>query len=94
MAPISGRSPISFSAAASPSGDEHDGPSTATSGMPVSRSRSSSMLADGHGEVAELHGQAAADRLVGVDDRDCGAQAPDRAGQGVLSRDRLIRRHR
>ena len=82
MAPTSGRSPMSFSAAASPSGDEHDGPSTATSGMPVEPLLEQLDAGDRYREVAELHRQPAPHRLVRVDDCDRGAQSPDRTGQG------------
>ena len=47
IAPTSGCSLIIFSAACSPVGPAQDGPSTATRGMPVSRSPSASMLARG-----------------------------------------------
>ena len=84
MAPISGRSPMSFSAAASPSwrgtgrtehGDEGD-----------AREPLTEQLDAGHrdGEVAELHRQPTPDRLVRVDHRDRGAQTPDRTGQRLV----------
>ena len=37
-----------------------------------------------HREVAELHRQATPHRLIRVDDRDGGAQPPDRTGQGTV----------
>ena len=93
MAPISGRSAMSFSAAASPSGDgarraEHGHERDA--GEPLAQQLDAG---DGHGEVAELHGQAIADRLVRVDDCDGGAQTPDQPGHGACSRVQ-VRLHR
>ena len=58
------------SASARPSGRAHDGPSTTTTGVAGEPLPERVERGDGDGELAELHGQPAADRLVGVDDDD------------------------
>ena len=67
MAPTSRRAASSCSTAASSGLPANDGPRTITTGMDPSREARSLMEAKGVAPWPELHGQAAARRLVGID---------------------------